>query len=126
LIGVHCSCSSASSEYKKISFALHAFSTYDSLNTDNDDDDDIVIMANRNLLKQLESFSLQLMATEVQFTAKGFFEITNRTLRDVKNMKNLQALGFGNGKFLFLLADSVSCDDLLCNYHSVYAQMEHF
>lgn len=72
LIGTFCSCSFATNEYKNISSALHKLSS--SGFTDNS-----------VLLRQVESFSLQLMTTKMQFTAKGFFEISNKTLREVKN-----------------------------------------
>ena len=71
LIGTFYSCSSAANEYKNIAFALHKLS------------ESCGIIRNETSLIQVESFSLQLMMTKVQFTAKGFFEMSNKTLREV-------------------------------------------
>lgn len=74
LIGIFYSCCSATNEYKNIAPAIHKLSCASV--------DDV-------LLTHLQSFSLQLMTTKMQFTARGFFEITNSTLRQVKII-NLQ------------------------------------
>lgn len=71
LIGIFYSCCSATNEYKNISCALHKIS---SCSCDND-----------AFSRRLGSFSLQLMTTKMKFTARGFFEITNSTLREVDN-----------------------------------------
>lgn len=67
--------SSAFNEYRNISSALHQLSSHD-------------CNCNPLYLKQLESFSLQLMTTKIQFTAKRFFDISNGTLRGVKIMNS--------------------------------------
>lgn len=106
LIGIFCSCSFATNEYKNISSALHKLSSRDTHNS--------------VLLRQVEGFSLQLMTTKMQFTAKGFFEISNKTLREVKVINLHTAVcGFK----LISPLDVVSFCDVFFDYHSVHAKM---
>lgn len=73
IIGTFYSCSSASNEFRNISSVLHQLSNHSS-NSE----------CNAVFLKQLESFSMQLMTTKLEFTAKHFFDISSATLRGVK------------------------------------------
>ncbi|CRL05264.1 CLUMA_CG018522, isoform A [Clunio marinus] len=68
LIGIFYSCNKAVNEYKNISFALHQTSTYN--------------IKSDFHFKKVQKFSLQLMSLKLQFTVKGFFEVTNRTLQE--------------------------------------------
>lgn len=77
LIGIFHSCSCATNEYNAIAFSLHNI-TSDSVN-------------DHALLSRVERFSLQLMTTRMQFTARGFFEMSNKTLREVSWRETLES-----------------------------------
>lgn len=69
LIGVLYSCIYAWDEYKNISLAVSKLSSSD---------------FNRATSRCFTTFSLRLMTEKMQLTGKGFFGISNKTLREVK------------------------------------------
>lgn len=109
LIGTFYSCSSATNEYKNIAFSLHKLSSCG-------------IIRNETSLRNVEGFSLQLMMTKMQFTAKGFFEMSNKTLREVgKSILKFQTSFYG--LTLDFSSDFVCFCDIFSHRHSVHAKM---